>query len=265
MSTKCIDHFCELLKLLKTSNSPINFSRVKRLFLPKSFASPSSLITYICPVCCEESISSHHCNNVNCTQHPRFHQSPLYYLRLPILPQLREILAHTKALNFEHQRKPLSDIEMINDIYDGEAYQNIITEEKGKNFLSFIMNVDGIQVAKSSSSSLWIFTLVINEIKRNERFNLKNVIVGGIVSTVSKPDRHQMQTLLSPIVKELLVLEQGEYFEVKALNENSHTYLKSFLIASCCDKPAQSLVQGISEPTGAYGCGRCEIEGKYFL
>jgi hypothetical protein len=264
MSTKSIDHLCKLLKLLKTPNSPINFSRVKRLFLPNSSPLPSSLITYMCPVCCEASSVSDHCDNVNCAQHSRFTQSPLHYLRLPILPQIREILGHTQTLNFEQQQKASSNIDIINDIYDGKAYQNIIKKEKGRKFLSFIMNVDGIQVATSSTSSLWIFTLVINEIKRSERFKLKNIIVPGIVSTGFKPNRHQMQALLSPIVKELLVLEQGEAFQVGSLNENSCIFLKCFLIASCCDKPAQSLVQGISEATGAFGCGRCELKGKCF-
>jgi hypothetical protein len=126
------------------------------------------------------------------------------------------------------------------------------------------MNVDGIQITKGSNQSLWIFTFVINEIKRSERFKLKNVAVGGIVSTESKPSRHQMQALLSPIVGELLTLEQGESFEVKCLNTYSSIFLKTFLIASCCDKPAQSLAQGISEPTGAFGCGRCELIGELF-
>ena len=265
MSIKCIDHLCKLLKLLKTPNSPINFSRIKRIFLSNLSPLPSSLITFICPVCCEASSLSDHCNNVNCTQHSRFIQPPLHYLRLPILPQLREILAHTKTLNFEQQRKSCSNIDIINDIYDGEAYQNIIGKEKGREFLSLIMNADGVQVATSSITSLWIFTLAINEIRRSERFKLKNVIVAGVVSTASKPDRRQMQALLSPIVTELLVLEQGQAFEAESFNENSHIFLKCFLIASCCDKPAQSLVQGISEATGAFGCGRCELKGKFVL
>ncbi|CAF3728993.1 unnamed protein product [Rotaria socialis] len=242
-------------------NCPINFYRVKRHLLPNASASPSSLTTYICPVCCEASTSPNRCSDVNCTQHTGFRTSPISYLRIPILQQLREILAHTHALNFE-QQKSASNIDTMNDIYDAETYQRIIKKEAGKNFLTLLMNVDGIQVAKSSNLSLWIFTLVINEIKRSERFKLKNVIVGGIASTVSKPSRHQMQALLSPIVKELVVLEQGETFKVKCLNENSNIRLKIFLIASCCDKPAQCLVQGISEPIGAFGCGRCELEGK---
>ncbi|CAF3619678.1 unnamed protein product [Rotaria socialis] len=217
ISNKGINDLCKLLKIMKTPNTPANFSRVKRLFLPNSSPTPSSLITYICSICCEISTSSHNCNNVNCNQHSCFHTAPLNYLRLPILPQLREILAHAKELNFQQQREFSPDIEMMNDIYDGEKYQNIIKNEKGQKFLTLIMNTDGIQLAKNSNSSLWIFTFVINEIKRSERFKLKNIIVGAIVSSASKSSRHQMRTILSPIVEELLVLEQGEAFEVKSI------------------------------------------------
>ncbi|CAF4001231.1 unnamed protein product [Rotaria sordida] len=263
ISTKGIDDLCKLLKMLKMSKAPKSFYRIKRLLLPNPSAPTSEFVTYICPVCCEATTSLDHCSNEHCTQHKRFHAPPLYYLRMPILQQLREILDHAPPLNFEQQQeKSASNSDVINDIYDAEAYQNILKKEAGKKFLSLIMNVDGIQIAKNSNLSLWIFTFVINEVKRSERFRLKNVIVGGIVSAVSKPDRHQMQALLSPIVKELLVLEQGEIFTVRGLNESSKLHLKTFLIASCCDKPAQSLVQGISEPTGAFGCGRCELQGE---
>ncbi|CAF4767110.1 unnamed protein product, partial [Rotaria sp. Silwood2] len=260
-SNKCINDLYKLLKLLKIPNCPMNFYKIKRLLLPKSSASISSLVTYICQVCCEASTSSDRCSNVNCTQHACFLTPHLHYLRFSILQQIQEILAHTPALNFE-QQQCFPDIDVINDIYDAEAYQHIMKKEAGNNFLSLIMNVDGIEVTKNSGLSLWIFTFVINEIKRSERFKLKNIIVGGIVSTESKPSRHQMQVLLSPIVKELVVLEQGESFEVKSFGENSSTHLKIFLIASCCDKPAQSLVQGISESIGAFGCGRCDLEGE---
>ena len=219
------------------------------------------MITYLCPVCCEASSSSNYCSNISCIHHSSFTQSPLHYLRLPILPQLREILYNTCSMNFEQQQRFSSSSDILNDIYDGESYQNIIKNQQGKEFLSFLMNVDGIQVANNSTTSLWAFTLVINEIKRSERFKLKNIIIGGIVSTASKPTRAQMQSLLSPMVDELLLLEEGVFIEMKDLNNNVTKCLKCFLIASCCDKPAQSLIQGISEPTGAFGCGACELEG----
>jgi hypothetical protein len=63
-------------------------------------------------------------------------------------------------------------------------------------------------------------------------------------------------------VDELVQLENGAIFEVRNGDATRLMMLNVFLIASCCDKPAQSLVQCISEPTGAYGCGSCEIQGN---
>lgn len=220
---------------------------------------------YICSICCETTTSPHRCKNITCTEHSRFRTPPLQYLHLPILEQLRDILACVQELNLDHQKQPFLNHDVLYDIYDGEKYQNIVKNEKGKHFLSLTMNADGIQLAKDSNTSLWIFTFAINEIKRRERFKLKNVIVGGIVSSVFKPSRDHMQAILAPMVKELLILEQGEDFKLKSLGDSDSIRLRTYLIASCCDKPAQSLVQGISEPTGAFGCGRCELEGKIDL
>lgn len=264
MSTKAVDDICKLMRILKTPEFPINFARIKRIFLPNSSPTLSSSMIYICPICCEVSSSSHHCDNKNCTQHSSYQMPPLQYLKLSILQQLREILSCVQELTFEHQKQSSSNPDILNDIYDGDKYQTIIKNEKDNKFLSLVMNVDGVAISKDSTASLWIVTLAINEIKRSERFKLKNIIIGGIVATTFKPTRPHMRTILAPIIKELLVLEQGDIFEVKSLNSNPFIYLKTFLIACCLDKPAQSLVQGISESNGAYGCGRCEIAGMIY-
>ncbi|CAF3792263.1 unnamed protein product [Rotaria sp. Silwood1] len=112
ISTKGINDLCKLLKLLKMPNAPRSFYRIKRLLLPNPSASTSAFVTYICPVCCEATTSLHHCSNKHCTEHKRFHAPPLYYLRMPILQQLREILDHAPPLNFEQQQEKLtSDID----------------------------------------------------------------------------------------------------------------------------------------------------------
>ena len=62
------------------------------------------------------------------------------------------------------------------------------------------------------------------------------------------------------MIDELLLFE-GVFIEIKDLNYNVTKCHKCFLIALCCDKPAQNLVRGIREPTGAFGCSACELEG----
>ncbi|CAF2094813.1 unnamed protein product [Rotaria magnacalcarata] len=261
ISTKGVDDVCKLLKIFKTPNAPLNFSRIKRLFLRNSSPTLSSSISFICSACCDASTSSNHCNNINCSQHASYQSPPLQYFKLSILQQLREILACEQDSNFEHQKQPSLNSDSLNDIYDGDKYQHIIKNEIDIRFLTLVMNADGVQVSKDASLSLWIITLAINEIKRSERFKLKNIIIGGIVPCPSKPTRDHMRNVFAPIIQELLTLERGETFEVKSLNENPFICLKTYLIACCADKPAQSLVQSISEPIGAYGCGRCEIKG----
>ncbi|CAF2155936.1 unnamed protein product [Rotaria magnacalcarata] len=65
------------------------------------------------------------------------------------------------------------------------------------------------------------------------------------------------------IVDELKCLEAGHMFQLRTADgENmKEIFVKVFLITSCCDKPAQCLVQCLPEPTARFGCGRCEIKG----
>ncbi len=45
-------------------------------------------------------------------------------------------------------------------------------------------------------------------------------------------------------------------------NDNNPNLTRVFFIGSCCYKPAQALVQVLPEPIAAYGCGRCEVNGR---
>ncbi|CAF1429580.1 unnamed protein product [Rotaria sp. Silwood1] len=127
ISTKGINDLCKLLKLLKMPNAPRSFYRIKRLLLPNPSASTSAFVTYICPVCCEATTSLHHCSNKHCTEHKRFHAPPLYYLRMPILQQLREILDHAPPLNFEQQQEKLtSDIDEQPRLRTNETYDTFM-------------------------------------------------------------------------------------------------------------------------------------------
>ena len=75
----------------------------------------------------------------------------------------------------------------------------------------------------------------------------------------SKPTRDQIKLLYRPIIDELLYLASGHSF---TLSEDRDAVIQVYLIAACCDKPAQAILQCISEPIAAYGCGRCEVEGE---
>lgn len=264
LSIKCIDHLCVLLRLAKASNCPTNFESIKRLLVPNPSSSLPLNHFFICHTCSSISNSQNHCSNSNCKEFKTFSQPPFECMILPIVSQLRDILRRGPRLLLDHRKKRAETQanDKIRDIYDGDVYRKILLNESD-DFLSLTMNIDGIQVSKSSSHSLWIVTFVINEIRRSERFKMKNVIIGGIISSPVKPSHKHMEVFLQPTVKDLVHLEKGDFYEVKNSNISQLVFLKIFLICCCADKPAQSLIQGISEPTGAYGCGRCELQGEF--
>ena len=264
LSNSCIKHICYLLRLLKVCNAPKSYSRITRIFRNESTSKNESTIFNICTECNQSSTNATHCDNIECSQHTSFKITPLQFLYMPILPQLRDILIRTPYINFTRQDHPANPIDSMKDITDGAAYSRILSEQSPTKFISLLMNVDGIQVAKSSNASLWVISFIINELKRNERFKLKNVIIAGVSSGKSKPSRDQMYTILSPIVQELQQLQYGRYFDLTASNNNLEP-LRVFLLAACLDKPAQAIVQNLGEPIGAYGCGKCEIEGARYI
>ena len=71
-----------------------------------------------------------------------------------------------------------------------------------------------------------------------------------------------MHAMMKSIVDELKTLETNHPYVIKAQGDKVIN-LKTFLIGATCDKPAQAIVQNVSEPIGEFGCGRCEIRGKF--
>jgi hypothetical protein len=93
---------------------------------------------------------------------------------------------------------------------------------------------------------------------------LENLILAGIWPGPSKPNRADMCVFFKNIVQELEELEKGVEFQLFSPNDGfKYARVKVFLIAACCDKPAQALLQNIPEPIAAFGCGRCEIGGDH--
>ncbi|CAF4182121.1 unnamed protein product, partial [Rotaria magnacalcarata] len=129
-----------------------------------------------------------------------------------------------------------------------------ITKKK----LTLTLNVDGVKLSKNSQTTIWPILLVVNEIPPNSRFKIENVIIAGVWPGPSKPSRGEIRLLLRPFIDELLYLESGYIFD---FHDGTTDKVQVYLIGACCDKPAQAILQCISEPTAAFGCGRCEVSG----
>ena len=65
---------------------------------------------------------------------------------------------------------------------------------------------DGVAVFRKSKYNIWPFYLIINEVPFKKRFNLENVILGGLWFGEKKP---KPNLFLKPIRDSLLELKKG--------------------------------------------------------
>ncbi|OXA45147.1 hypothetical protein Fcan01_20218 [Folsomia candida] len=107
-------------------------------------------------------------------------------------------------------------------------------------------NVDGIPIFKSSSLQFW--PILAHVVGSNCIFAV------AIYAGVSKPN--DLKQFLGEFVRELSnLLEVGFIFRDRKLKVST----KSFI----CDAPARAFICAIKNHTGYYGCGKCEVKGKY--
>jgi hypothetical protein len=220
---------------------------------------------WICPNCKKASDNIFLCSNNNCNWHftpPS--PMPNYFYVFNIIEQLTSILATASDLILPARRSSSHVMLRMSDIVDGSCYHKLLNGESSP-FITLTMSTDGIQPFNSSEKSIWPVTFVINEIKQKRRFSFQNLILGGVWPGPKKPKRSEMTAFLETIVVQLKELENGFNFECRSNTGYVNRYLKVFLICACMDKPAQSLVQNLPEPTAIYGCGRCEIRGNNFF
>lgn len=259
LSNTCINDILVLLKSLGI-DVPSSYKALCSLLKKRSNSHISPSTYTICPHCGQSSTDTYRCTACGVKYSPiPTSDIPLFY-NYDILPQLAAVIATSKDLVLA-KKGDLNEMEM-KDITDGQMYKKLL-EKESDSFVTLTMNVDGIQPNKGSDQSIWPVLLIINEIKRKQRYSLENTIIAGIWPGPSKPSRTQMSVFLTKIVSELQDLEKGNLFEVYSPEHAHHAkFIKVFLIAACCDKPAQCLVQCLPEPTAFFGCGHCELEGE---
>jgi hypothetical protein len=247
LSTNCIDDIIDLLKSLRVPNTPSSWYKVKRLLTDSK---PISSEYSICSVCEKSMTNKAHCSHCSTDHSSRLQSFHIF----SVTDQLQNILLNGCNLDLLYQNNSLS----MRDMRDGSFFGSIRAQNPNA-ILTLTMNIDGVQMSKGSQSSIWPILLVVNELPPTIRFDIENIVLAGVWPGPSKPTRDQIKLLYRPLIDELLRLERGHSF---TLSDDRDVVIQVYLIAACCDKPAQAIVQCISEPIAAYGCGRCEIEGE---
>lgn len=261
LSISCIDHLLKLLPHIPCKSVPTSWSALKTLLRKTTVSSPPT-VTFICPTCSKNSSSKSICSD--CGAPMDASSSITSFRNFNITNQLHRIIStNYQHINFEKK----SNKESMRDICDGDVYRRL-QDSCSDSFITLSMNIDGIQPNKGSKTSIWPIILIVNELPMRRRFSPENLILAGVWPGPKKPSRSQMTFFLSPLIAELVRLENGEVFFIPSCASSPLVHRKCiriYLIGACCDKPAQCLVQNLPEPTAAFGCGRCELEGRFCL
>ncbi|CAF1609086.1 unnamed protein product, partial [Didymodactylos carnosus] len=245
LTRSCVTDICRLMSNCRVPNTPLSYQVVKYTLEQDMIDELDTETYYICTSCYHASKRRESCANEKCHENNLFEKPPSSFYTFCVRHQIEHIL---RNLNVQLNIRPQKNSSMI-DISDGDFYQNILSLEND-DFITFVLNVDGISLSDSSDQSLWIFLMIINEIPRNVRFQLQNIIIPGIWPGPKKPTNPELQTMLSIIVDELVDLEEAVDYYVKS--SDSILPLKSFLI---------SLVGNVAAFNAEYGCTNCLIQG----
>ncbi|UJR38879.1 hypothetical protein I4U23_031547 [Adineta vaga] len=151
-----------------------------------------------------------------------------------------------------------TNLDQMTDIIDGSAHSRARESEETR-FITMTLNSDGVLV-KQISRSLWITTMVINEIPRSLRFQLPNMIIGMISYGSQKPKRAEFSPLLNGIVDELVRLSSTD--SSASFQHSVTTRIAVYLLGVVADKPTQSMIQNTIDSVGFYGCTNCHIVGE---
>ncbi|CAF1515125.1 unnamed protein product [Adineta ricciae] len=167
---------------------------------------------------------------------------------------------------------PTFESNFCDDISNSQRSQEIASKERQttptRNYVTLTLNTDGV-LLKRISRSLWITCACINELPRNKRYDINNMLICSLSTGEEKPKKDEYSAILQDIVNELKFLEQiGVDIMLPSNAKNPHrtyTHFYAFAIAAVCDKPAQALMMNIKDPTGFFSCDWCCIPGETHL
>ena len=155
LTTKAISDICRLLRLCNVAKAPKSFAAVKRILKHEATDNMKADVLNICSNC--NTVYKDTCNNENCQTNLVSTQSPMF-LKFPIKDQIQSILA--SEINFSLCSQLFAcHTDCLGEIQDADWYQNVFINENKSNFITLLLNVDGIAMSNTSDNSLWIFTV----------------------------------------------------------------------------------------------------------
>jgi hypothetical protein len=177
------------------------------------------------------------------------------YYSFDIESQLRRIFKKFEQSSLINS-VDIDHTDRITDFFDGEVYKRLLNgpygqKFKNKDYLTLLLNTDGISKSSNSDLTIWPVYLAINELPSNERFCIENIIIAGLSVGYKKPD---FATFMTPIMANIVSLQYGVQIQFK----NKENSLKQFfLISAVFDKPARAAILNMKSSNSYDGCLKC--------
>lgn len=176
-----------------------------------------------------------------------------YFMHIPLREQLIELV---KTEDFAQFRKTK---EMESDIINGNIYRNLRSKNIiGDNDITLQWNSDGVQLFKSSMSSIWPILVTINELPY--RLRRQHILLAGIWFDTST--KANMNIFLQPFVDELIDLHNNGFITTTFMHKDEAICIKVHTLVAPVDSIARPMIQNMKQFNGKYGCSYCYNKGK---
>lgn len=195
----------------------------------------------------------------NTLYHTPLKQSIKYLLQTSSISSA--LIEHVHKMRFSSVKDSIADVfdstryrelEELHFSLHGEGYTNNNIE-----WLSLSVNMDGVQVSKTSKNSLIPVLVTINELPSH----LRNSQILMPLAVMKTPENEFSDKLLSPIIEELNDLSTNGVDWVDPFTKDSRrTYIYCHCL--CCDAPMKAKLLGMAGHGAKYSCPCCKKLGE---
>ena len=149
----------------------------------------------------------------------------------------------------------------LSDVYDGNVWKDFLTISEQPflacpNNLALMLNIDWFQPYKHTVSSVGAIYLTVMNLPRQMRFKRTNIILVALIPGPSEP-KHDINSLLDPLVNELSTLWAGITMEIHNGSSVVKEIVRCALLCCACDLPAGRKVCGFLSHSASFGYSKC--------
>lgn len=236
--------YAQIVKLAKKSKIPVPKTKdVLKRKVEKRFEK----VLYVHCENCSEFVIDGFCRECGVKTTKSEQNSFIYIpLRIQIKYFLKEFF--NEIITFLNSCKQRNGF--ISDIYDGSILKSI--EEYDSIILSFTLNADGAQCAKSTSKkSIWLVQLYQNYLPPEIRYKRENVILCALRYG---RDKLNLAALLYPLSVEMDDMRESK---ITALISGKFYKFHPQINIVSCDLPARAEMAGMKSFSGYNSCPHC--------